>query len=147
MNDIADDKPVFRYVIGAIAIGGGLLSLAGLYFVPIPDGNKEALLLAAGLVLGWGSTVIGYEFGSSPSGRKAADAGLQASQNLATSSARIAEQAAVAALPVPAAPVPQNVTEAADQVAKAAEQEAAVIAGEGLAGNDGAAEELPDYAR
>jgi hypothetical protein len=45
--------------------------------VPIPEGNREPLLLALGLVLGWGSTVIGYEFGSSPAGRKAADAGVK----------------------------------------------------------------------
>jgi hypothetical protein len=31
------------------------------------------------LVLGWGSTVVGYEFGSSPAGRKAAEAGLKGS--------------------------------------------------------------------
>jgi len=67
----------YRAVIGLIAIAGGLLGLAGLYFVPVPEANREPLLLALGLVLGWGSTVIGYEFGSSPSGRKAADAGVK----------------------------------------------------------------------
>jgi hypothetical protein len=67
---------LFRAVLGMIALIGGLLGLAGLYFVPIPEGNREPLLLALGLVLGWGSTVVGYEFGSSPTGRKAAEAGL-----------------------------------------------------------------------
>jgi hypothetical protein len=68
---------IFRAALGLVAMVGGLLGLAGLYFVPIPEGNREPLLLALGLVLGWGSTVIGYEFGSSPAGRKAADAGLR----------------------------------------------------------------------
>lgn len=67
----------FRAALGILAVIGGFLGLAGLYFVPIPEGNREALLLALGLVLGWGSTVISYEFGSSPSGRKAADAGVR----------------------------------------------------------------------
>lgn len=67
----------YRALLGLVALIGGLFGLAGLYFVPIPKGNLEPLLLALGLVLGWGSTVIGYEFGSSPAGRKAADAGVR----------------------------------------------------------------------
>ncbi len=70
---------LFRAALGLFALVGGLLGLGGLYFVPIPTGNREPLLLALGLVLGWGSTVIGYEFGSSPAGRKAADAGIKTS--------------------------------------------------------------------
>lgn len=68
---------LFRAVLGLVALVGGLLGFAGLYFIPIPAGNREPLLLALGLVLGWGSTVVGYEFGSSPAGRKAADAGIR----------------------------------------------------------------------
>jgi hypothetical protein len=66
-----------RAALALVALIGGLGGLAGLYFVPIPAGNREPLLLALGLVLGWGSTVIGYEFGSSPAGRRAADAGIR----------------------------------------------------------------------
>lgn len=72
-----NERATFRYAIGAVAIVGGLLGFFGLYFVEVPEGNREPLLLALGLVMGWGSTVIGYEFGSSPAGRKAADAGLR----------------------------------------------------------------------
>lgn len=70
----------YRATLGIVALIGGLGGLAGLYFVPIPEGNREPLLLALGLVLGWGSTVIGYEFGSSPAGRRAAEAGLRPSR-------------------------------------------------------------------
>lgn len=68
---------LYRAILGLVALIGGLLGLGGLYFIPIPEGNREPLLLALGLVLGWGSTVVSYEFGSSPSGRKAADAGVK----------------------------------------------------------------------
>jgi hypothetical protein len=50
-----------RVVVGALA----MLATLG------------AGLFALGLVLGWGSTVVGYEFGSSPAGRKAAEAGVR----------------------------------------------------------------------
>jgi fatty acid desaturase len=78
----ADDKPSstinpLRSALALVALIGGLIGMTGLYFVPIPEGNREPLLLALGLVLGWGSTVIGHEFGSSPAGRRAADAGIR----------------------------------------------------------------------
>ena len=68
---------LYRALLGLVALVGGLMGLGGLYFVPIPEGNREPLLLALGLVLGWGSTIVGYEFGSSPSARKAAEAGFR----------------------------------------------------------------------
>ena len=73
----------YRIVLGIIALLGGLAGTGALYFVPIPEGNREPLLLALGLVLGWGSTVIGYEFGSSPAGRRAAEAGLRSDSSRA----------------------------------------------------------------
>ncbi|HVQ06946.1 MAG TPA: hypothetical protein VMS43_00780 [Allosphingosinicella sp.] len=68
---------LIRAALAIVALVGGLGGMAGLYFVPIPEGNREPLLLALGLVLGWGSTVVGYEFGSSPADRRAADAGIR----------------------------------------------------------------------
>lgn len=76
-NQPASRLAPFRAALACLVLIGGLLGLAGLYFVPIPEGNREPLLLALGLVLGWGSTVISYEFGSSPAGRRAAEAGLR----------------------------------------------------------------------
>ena len=71
------DLTPFRAALAIVALAGGLIGMTALFFVPIPAGNREPLLLALGLVLGWGSTVIGYEFGSSPAGRRAADAGIR----------------------------------------------------------------------
>ena len=76
-SQTAGDLAPFRAALACLALIGGLAGMAGLYFVPIPVGNREPLLLALGLVLGWGSTVMSYEFGSSPSGRKAAEAGIR----------------------------------------------------------------------
>ena len=55
-----DDKPrsrprPFRAALAIVALAGGLIGMTGLFFVPIPEGNREPLLLALGLVLGWGS--------------------------------------------------------------------------------------------
>jgi uncharacterized RDD family membrane protein YckC len=77
LPDASPPLASFRAALAILAVTGGLLGMAGLYFVPIPEGNREPLLLALGLVLGWGSTVIGYEFGSSPAGRRAAEAGVR----------------------------------------------------------------------
>jgi hypothetical protein len=71
------DGAKHRGIIGFVALVGGLAMVCGLFFIPIPEGNREPLLLALGLVLGWGSTVVGYEFGSSPAGRNAAAAGTR----------------------------------------------------------------------
>lgn len=71
------ERAAFRYVIGLIAIIGGLAGLGALYFFQIPSANREALLLALGVVLGWGSQVINGEWGSSPAGRKAAEMGVK----------------------------------------------------------------------
>jgi hypothetical protein len=113
-----------------------MLGLAGLYYVQVPEGNKEALLLALGLVLGWGSTVIGYEFGSSPSGRKAAEAGIAASQELAASTARVTEQAATAAIAATTEPQAVEVVNTPEKPA--------IVAEAPLAAPD---EPLPEYAR
>lgn len=69
-RDFEPGRLLFRAASGLLALAGGLLGLAGLYLVPIPEGNRDPLLLALGVVLGWGSTVIGYEFGSSPASRR-----------------------------------------------------------------------------
>ena len=58
-------KMRFVLAIIAILIGGGIL--AALIAFQIPEGNVEPLLLALGLVLGWGGTVFGFYFGTSES--------------------------------------------------------------------------------
>ena len=73
---------VYRAILGAVALLAGIAGLLALFFVKIPEGNAEPLLLALGIVLGWGSNVVHYEFGSSPSGRLAAQAGIKERETL-----------------------------------------------------------------
>ena len=70
-------REMFRAVIGLLAVVGGLAGLGALFFVEVPTGNRDALMLGLGAVLGWGAAVIGHEFGGSVAGRKAAEAGIK----------------------------------------------------------------------
>lgn len=74
---MTSERNTFRYVVGIIAVLGGLAGLGGLYAFEVPEGNREALLLALGIVLGWGGSVINGEWGSSPAGREAAKVGMR----------------------------------------------------------------------
>ena len=56
-----------RFFLAMIAIILGGLIVAALIFWPIPEGNREPLMLALGLVLAWGGTAYGFFFGSSES--------------------------------------------------------------------------------
>lgn len=78
-----EERSTFRYVVGLIAILGGLAGLMGLYLAEVPAGNRDAVVLALGIVLGWGSSVINGEWGSSPAGRKVAELGVEAGRKLA----------------------------------------------------------------
>lgn len=71
------ERNTFRYTVGLIAVIGGFVGLIGLYFVEIPGGNRDAVTLALGIVLGWGGAVINGEWGSSPAGREMANLGVR----------------------------------------------------------------------
>lgn len=75
---MTQERSTFRYGVGTIAILGGLVGLIALYWVEIPTGNRDAVTLALGIVLGWGSSVINGEWGSSPAGREMAKIGVEA---------------------------------------------------------------------
>lgn len=71
------DGSLFRGMVGLLAIVGSLIGFGGLYFVAIPPGNRDALMLALGIVFGWGSAVVQSEYGASTTGRKAAEAAVK----------------------------------------------------------------------
>lgn len=67
----------FRAALGMVALAAGLIGTAGLYLVEIPEQNLQPLLVALGVVLGWGSAVVQSEFGSTATGRKLADSAAE----------------------------------------------------------------------
>ena len=77
MNEHKDDGHRFRAWIGIIARLSGMIGFFMLFFVEVPAGNREPMLLALGVVLGWGGAVVSSEFGASATGRKAADAAVR----------------------------------------------------------------------
>lgn len=88
----------FRTIVGWSAILLSAIGLLLLFFVKVPDGNNEALLLALGIVFGWGGSVVQSEFGSTSSGR-----------NLAQANADIVKQSTAVPTGTPADPI--SVTE------------------------------------
>lgn len=66
----------FRALVGLLAVVGSLAGFGALFFVEVPLGNRDALMLALGIIFGWGSAVVQSEYGASTTGRKAADAAL-----------------------------------------------------------------------
>ena len=71
------DGSAFRAVIGLLALAAEIGALAGLYFIEIPTGNRDALMLALGIIIGWGSSVFSSEYGASSTGRRSADATIK----------------------------------------------------------------------
>jgi hypothetical protein len=45
--------------------------------IDVPSGNKEPLLLAIGIILGWGGSVINSEYGATTTGRKFAETAVR----------------------------------------------------------------------
>lgn len=68
------DGGMFRAAIGLISVLGSLVGFACLFFVAIPTTNRDALMLALGIVFGWGSAVVQSEYGATTTGRKVAEA-------------------------------------------------------------------------
>lgn len=75
------DHSTFRMVVGFICILASIGGFAGLYFIDIPAGNRDALMLALGSIFGWGSAVVQSEFGSTTTGRKVAETAIRNLEN------------------------------------------------------------------
>jgi len=53
-----------KTVIALIALGVGVLSILGLFFIDIPDKNRDLINIALGTVIGWGGSVVSFYFGN-----------------------------------------------------------------------------------
>ena len=60
-------KELYMYVLGAIIVLCAFFLGYLLATNEIPGGNKDVVMVSVGVILGWGSMVVGYFFGSSKS--------------------------------------------------------------------------------
>lgn len=67
----------FRAAVGIVALAAGIAGFILLFFVRVPPENRDAMMLALGIVLGWGAAVVQSEYGASTTGRKAAYAAIK----------------------------------------------------------------------
>lgn len=72
-----DEGRIFRPLVGLLCVIGSLVGFGGLYFIEIPVGNRDAMMLALGIIFGWGSAVVQSEYGSTATGRKVADSAIR----------------------------------------------------------------------
>lgn len=112
---------------GWIALGCYSLVLVVLGMIAaspsILDQDAFLILATAIIITGWVQGPVGWAYQATKGGGEAAE-----------SSARIAEEAARAAVGGPTKPAPKNATDAADQMLGAAEDEHSAIAGKGKLG-------------
>ena len=58
-------KELYMYVLGALVVLLNFAFFVAIIIKQIPPENKELIYMAAGIVFGWGSSVVLYFFGSS----------------------------------------------------------------------------------
>lgn len=56
---------VARATLGAAVMAIAAAIVAALFFVPIPEGNREVALVVLGIAIGWATAVVNFHFGSS----------------------------------------------------------------------------------
>ena len=56
--------------IAFLALGIAVLSIIGLFFIDIPDKNRDLVNIALGSIIGWGGAVVSFYFGNSDQSSK-----------------------------------------------------------------------------
>ncbi len=59
-----------KRAIAFAALGITALSIAGLFFLDIPERNRDLVNIVLGAIIGWGTTVFGFYFGNSDKANK-----------------------------------------------------------------------------
>ena len=52
-----------RFLLALITLVLSFASLAALFFIEVPQGNKEMLTMLLGIVVGWSGAVVQHYFG------------------------------------------------------------------------------------
>lgn len=54
-----------RHLVGAVVMAICIALVVALFLFELPVGNREIALVVLGVVIGWGSAVVQFHFGSS----------------------------------------------------------------------------------
>lgn len=58
------NSETIKTIIALIALGVGVLSIILLFFIDVPDKNRDLINIALGTVIGWGGSVVSFYFGN-----------------------------------------------------------------------------------
>lgn len=64
------NKELTKTIIAFVALAMVVLSIVGLFFIDIPDRNRDLVNIVLGAIIGWGTTVFGFYFGNSDKAMK-----------------------------------------------------------------------------
>lgn len=59
-----------RHIIGATVMALCAAMMASLFFVEIPEGNRDIAMVLLGIGMGWGGAVVQFHFGSSEGSKR-----------------------------------------------------------------------------
>lgn len=54
-----------KTAIAFVALGIAVLAIIGLFFIDIPEKNRDLVNIALGSIIGWGGAVVSFYFGNS----------------------------------------------------------------------------------
>lgn len=59
-----------RHIVGGCVIALCAAMIAALFFVEIPEGNRDIAMVLLGIGMGWGGAVVQFHFGSSEGSKR-----------------------------------------------------------------------------
>ena len=59
-----------RHIVGVAVIALCTAMIAALFFVEIPEGNRDIAMVLLGIGMGWGGAVVQFHFGSSEGSKR-----------------------------------------------------------------------------
>ena len=59
-----------KTAIAFVALGIAVLAIIGLFFIDIPEKNRDLVNIALGSIIGWGGVVVRFYFGNSDQNTK-----------------------------------------------------------------------------
>lgn len=58
-------KHIPRHIVGGLVMAICIGLVTAIFLIELPNGNREIALVVLGVVIGWGSNVVSFHFGSS----------------------------------------------------------------------------------